>query len=407
MYFNFKRFSYPISLSLLASLTLGFLPSQEASAVEQAPVPGEVPQEAAPTLDFPDLQKLGKNYRVNPTSESWQNYINALKKHLAEPYASKSAGSKIIKANPSLKDLRVKLINVGGGRIWYFPNNTKNQIAYLQVGQSINEIKYPDSINISDAKLIRSVITTTKTVRVRRRRRTVRVRKKVVKVSGPKFLVIAGTNRLNGKIWLSAFKPYDGSWVKTVNPFKDIPPYILKNVSGNVQFSGNNIVMSVSTPDSIAKSKLPKPNSTSYRIVLKESGGTFHLQGSSNANQPVSIITQFVNGIRNNRLDLAKAWLHDPTLISIPKYVGLIGKSEDKPYKLVAMAHPKSGGPRYRLVTYRKHDLIFDIGSRYGRLAIRGIFIAPPDPLAKQLNGTIIGARPTPPENSSESKKTN
>ena len=348
----------------------------------------EIKEQAPQTVVWPDLAKLGKEYRINPTSATWLSYINALKSHLSEPLASKSTASQIINSNPSLKDFQVKVFDASGARVWLFPNAIDNKVIYLQTGQTIHQIDYPDSINIQDAQIVRS--TTTKTKVIRRRRR--RIRKKVVTVTGPSYLILAGVNRVNGNIWLSAFKAYNGSWVPTYDPFKNVPPYLLKNVSGSVAISGNNIVMSVSASNSKSSSKLPKPNSTSYRIVLHNSGGKFHLAGANNTNQPVSIITQFVNSIRNNRIDLAKAWLHDPQLISIPKYVGLVGANA-KPFKLVAMAHPKTGGPRYRLVTYKKYDLIFDLGSRRGRLAIKGLFIAPPDPLAKELSGTYIGLK--------------
>lgn len=389
----FESNKLPTKLTRIGVCALLFVSMSMPEALSQEVQNESVKEENPATISWPDLQSLGKAYRVNPTSSSWLNYINAFKSHVKEPLASKSTGSQIIKANPSLKDFRVQIFNAGGGRIWHFPNATGNRVLYLQIGQALHQIDYDDNVNISGAKIVRSVITTTKVVRTRRRRR---VRKRVVKVSGPQYLILAGTNRINGTIWLKSYKPYDGRYVPTFDPFSQIPPYLLKNVSGQVSFSGNNIVMAVSASDKQKDSKLPKPNSTSYRIVLTNSAGKYHLAGSSSSNQPVSIITQFVNSIRNNRIDLAKAWLHEPDLVSIPKYIGLVGTNKEKPFKLVTMAQPKHGGPRYRLVTYQKHDLIIDVGKKRGRLAIKGLFIAPPDPLSKKLQGVQIGSSPAP-----------
>lgn len=391
---KFKRDIVHILGGCLAlSLSVG---SAAALAQDGAPVPTAttpVQETPAPSLTSGQLQNLGKAYRIAPGSQSWQGYINEFKSYLSQAPANKSSGTQIIKANSSLKDLGVRLYDLGGGRAWAFPSVKEKPVLVLQIGESAELLDYPGEVNISDARLIRSVTTTTKVVRVRHKK----VVQKVVTASGPRYLVLAGNNRANGTIWLKAYKPYNGAWVETNDPFSSVPPYLLTNVSGDVSFSGNNIIMSVSASDA-KTNKLPKPNSTSYRIVLAANGGKFSLVGSSATNQPLTIVTQFVQSLRNNRIDLAKAWLHDPKLISIPQYINLVGKAGDKPYKLVAMAQPKNGGPRYRLVTHHKHDLIIDVGKVYQRLAIKGLFIAPPDPLAERLSGTFIGPAPvTPP----------
>ena len=217
----FKKRAIYFSLPLSIALTVSYSSFLEGGAVEAtpAPVPSQVPLEEPPSLTFNDLQLLGKEYRANPNTETWQKFIDSFKKHLAEPHVSKVSADQFIKANPSLSDLRAKVINAGGTRIWYFPNMTKNQTLYLQNGQSVNALSYPDNINLSDARMIKSLVTTTKTVRVRKGRRGTSVQKKVVSASGPSYLVLAGTNRIDGKIWLSAFKPYENNWVVTNTPF--------------------------------------------------------------------------------------------------------------------------------------------------------------------------------------------
>ncbi len=106
------------------------------------------------------------------------------------------------------------------------------------------------------------------------------------------------------------------------------------------------------------------------------------------------VIHQFLQAIKDGRQDLAKAWLADDHLASIPKYLGLYGKS-DQVYKLVAMSNPMGGGSRFRVVTFGKDDLILDVGMikkyDYGKprsyVAIKALFVAPPDPFAKKLVG--------------------
>ena len=73
---------------------------------------------------------------------------------------------------------------------------------------------------------------------------------------------------------------------------------------------------------------------------------------------------------------------------SIPDYLGLYHRPSGAPaFKLIAMAAPLNGGARYRLITYEKNDLILDIAKIKAQWAIKGLFIAPADPVAKRLMG--------------------
>lgn len=363
---------------------------------ETAPPAAQPP--APPSYTFDELQIRCKAYRQGPNETTWQAFIDSFKRFLSDPRYARVAASQAIAQNPSLKDLNVRVIDAGGTRLWIFPNIAENRVLFIQSGYAsaesaphIDMIDYPDSINIGEARIVSSVTTTTQGVGRR---------KKVIKVQGPRFMVITGNDRITGLVWVKAFKPYNGSWVATAEPFAQIPQYLLENVSGRASFSGSNLILSVATADEKAGKNLPKPKSSAYQIVLKLAGSKYVLaDGGQATSGPLPMIAYFVQCVRNGRVDMAKAWLDDPGLISIPKYVGLVGAASrnDKPYKLVAMATPPTGGPRYRLVTYKKTDLIFDTGKSKNQWMIKGIFIAPSDPLAQQLNGSTVGEAPPPP----------
>ncbi len=64
------------------------------------------------------------------------------------------------------------------------------------------------------------------------------------------------------------------------------------------------------------------------------------------------------------------------------------------------MASPGNGNSRYRLVTFLKDDLIIDVGkTKTQPMAIKALFIAPPDPWAQKLLGNFSS-----PANASDSK---
>ena len=46
---------------------------------------------------------------------------------------------------------------------------------------------------------------------------------------------------------------------------------------------------------------------------------------------------------------------------------------------------------RYRLVTFESQDLIIDIGRVKKETKVKGVFVAPSDPVARNLNGVPIG----------------
>jgi len=396
------------SFTILTALSVASLSTASPGyAAGPAPVsenaPGEtVPAAPAFTLASPAVSTSTKNFKASPSESSWQSLIGTLKSYLADPRVAKAAPSQVLSANPVLKDVGTKVFDAGGVKVWCIGNDKQSQTLILQSSApqegmaSVSTLPLTESVYLTGARIVRSFTTSTIVIKKKRKKIT----ETVTKPNGPPFLILAGSDRSTGLIWLKAFRAGAGGWNESNEPFASIPPYLLQNVSGSASFSGCSLVLSVSSGGSNA-SNLPKPKSTTYQILLKLNGSQFGLAGKPSTDMPVSIVSYFVHCLTNNRLDLAKGWLKDPALLSIPKYVGVIGKPPSQPYKLVAMSTP-AAGPRYRLVTYGKHDLIFDMGKDKQQWIIKGIFIAPPDPLAKALTGTMVGAS-VPGESESKS----
>ncbi len=59
------------------------------------------------------------------------------------------------------------------------------------------------------------------------------------------------------------------------------------------------------------------------------------------------------------------------------------------------MSGPAGGGARFRLVTSSKDDLIIEVGrilsgKLKGQVAVKALFVAPPDPIAQSLMGILV-----------------
>lgn len=372
---------------------------------------------------------------MSPDDGTWREFLETLRIYLSDAKTLRAPSAAVIQQNKGLKDVQAKALDAGGARVWTFPGSPHNHSLIIQSGGAasaegaggarVSIVAVPETVNITAAKIVKSFTTKTTPVKVGRHK----VVQKTVKVEGPSFLAVAGLDRVSGLVYLGAFKPASGAWVATSEPYSQIPGHFMQTLSGQVSFSGNDLVLSVAsqTPGSTQPSEtgtttgttgttatgsastgaapagttLPKPKSSSYQIVLKFNNGHYVLGGSPSKDVPLSVVSYFVQCVRQNRMDLAKAWIADPALVSIPKYAKLLGRNQE-PYKLVAMTQPPNSYARYRLVTGQKHDLIFDVGKVKKDILIKGIFIAPPDALARNLSGTTIGGQPTPPPTQSE-----
>lgn len=399
---NLASFSCPAGCALAADNSS--VPEPKTDALETS-TPPNVP---AFNLNSNTLTEKAQKYKLSLDDTTWQALLEATRAYLSDSRVLKAPVQQIIQQNPALKDMQTKVFDAGGARVFAFPGAKHSHSLIIQSASGttistegtavpaakVSVVDYPETVNISAAHLARSLVTGTRRVKVGRRKF---ITQKFVHAEGPAFLVVAGTDRISGLLYLGAYKQYQGQWIATLEPFSQIPSHFLENLSGQASFSSSDLVLAVSSQTGNA-GNLPRPKSSTYQIVLHLTGGHYALAGSPGNDQPVSIVSYFLQCVRLNRLDLAKAWVADPALVSIPKYAELT-KAGESTWKLVPMTQPAGGGSRFRLVTNNKHDLIFDVGGggKKQQLVIKGIFIAPPDPLAKSLSGTIVGAASSAP----------
>lgn len=376
-----------VALSALG-LSLAAAPkvmAQPPAAVTQAEAPQPV------NLTSPALAAAVKEYRLTPDTSTWDRVWSTLRDFLSDARLVKESGTALLKANPCLTDLRVKIVDAGGARVFAFPSVPEAQAAWIQWNHApaakpgvpsaaqvkVQAVQVPASVALSDARIVRTVAFK-------------EVKKKKVKIEGPRNLIIAGNDKSTGLLWLKSFRLADSAWVETSDVLSGIPPYLLQNVGGKASFWGNDLILTIagSKPQGTEVSAKSAPSS-GYRIALKLVDGKYTLEGQKANDIPLSVVLQFSQALALGRVDLAKAWLQDPRLISIPKYLGLLGRSA--PTKLVAMTLPPTGGVRYRMVTFLKNDLIIDVAKVKQQWAIKALFIAPPDPLAQKLFGVSAG----------------
>lgn len=383
---------------------------------KSAPVPSAAtatsPAAAPVNLNSAALTAKGQTYKLSPDDTTWKDFLETFRIYLSDGRTLKAPASAVIQQNKALRDVQARAIEAGGARVWTFPGSQNNHALVIQSGGGVSAegapaakaviVPLPETVNVTAAKIVKSFTTKTESIKVRRK-----VIQRTVRVEGPSMLVVAGLDRVSGLVYLGAYRPVGNSWSATTEPFSQISQNFMQTLSGQASFNGNDLVLSVSSQspadsqpeaktDTKTGSQLPKPKSSSYQIVLKFVGGHFVVAGAPGKDVPLQVVTYFVQCMRTGRMDLAKAWLADPSLVSIPKYIGLVGRNQE-PYKLISMSNPAGGGTRYRLVTNQKHDLIFDCGKVKKDIMIKAMFIAPPDPLTKNLMGTLIGAPPPPP----------
>lgn len=381
-----------ISLLALISTREGvcLAPTGKTQATPATPAPAQA-------FTMQSLQDKAKVYRSENTEPNWQAFANTLKAFLNDPRTAKLSAKQMMQANPSLHELHVQVIDAHGIKLWTFPSIKENRVIFAQkTGQPtetgsipVDILEYPTDINLTDARVVHSSTTTTVV--------GPRGKKHTQVVEGPKYLALAGYRRSDGQLFLRAYKLAGSVLAPTSEPFQHVPASLMQGSATRAYFSGNQLVIGMPSTETQAKEDghpLPSaPSSSSYQVVLKFEGNAFTLAEKPAAEGPLPIAVFFVKTLLEGRTDVAKAWVGDPALMNIPKYLGLIGKNPNKPYKLVAMS-VIPGAPvmaRYRLVTYEAQDLILDIGRVKKDTKVKGIFVAPSDPVARNLNGTFVG----------------
>lgn len=363
-------------------------------------------QPAAPSLSWPNLQSAIRDYKSASDPTSWERVIQSMRELFSQAHAAKADAASIMHANSGLMEIGARVLDAGGAKVWTFPkvaeaqsvvvqwqNVTTTQVpagrrmrAVVVASPRVQIVNHSPSGNVRDARIVHRMIAEA----------AAPGKPKKAREAG-RYLILAGNDKTTSMIWLQSYRLVDGLWAESTDILSGIPPFLLQNVQGRAQFSGNDLVLNIAgkPADGAAETPSKGPQSTSYKIVLRLADGRYVMNGGSGSEDgPTAVAYQFIQAVQAGRADVAKAWLADGKLASIPHYLNLYGKSAGN-YKLIAMASPLSGGSRFRLITYDKNDLILDIGKVKQQWAVKGLFIAPPDPFAQKLVNTFpAAARP-------------
>jgi hypothetical protein len=376
--------------------------SADADAAPAAPVPPHSDALAAKIAE----------YKSSPDNSTWENVLKEVRTFTQLPQTAKLSPALLFQANPGLTDVGTKLTDFAGGRIWSFPKVTECQHVVLQWANVVTGndeetvvrgkrrvvraapqvlwrseyLRVPAGVQLKEARFVSSSTVQT-------------VGKKVVRTEGPRSLVLAGGDRA-GSAYLHAFRSSGGGWTEVADVFSNVPPYVMQSLASKASFSGNDLVLSIGGTSAPAPSASADPNSdrkapppaasNGYRMVLKFVNGKYTMEGGKTGEDgALATAAQFAAALQQGKQDVAKAWLADPKLVSVPKYIGYFVKPMPQP-KIVPMANPLNGLLRYRLITSLKEDLIIDVGrTKTLPFAVKGIFVAPPDPMAAKLVTTV------------------
>ena len=205
---------------------------------------------------------------------------------------------------------------------------------------------------------------------------------KVIKTITPivgHYLALMGTDIQSGHTWFSGLKQSSSGWLNYSELFQDVPIYLLQSNGAKARFSGNTLVITMG-------------GSSGYELVMPWVSDRFAFSTREAQDSSSAVAHQFLLALQNKRPDLAKIWLADPKLVSIPGYLGLFSSSaEGASLKLVGMPASLSGGSRFRIITGGRNDLIIDVAKIKTQLLIKAVFIAPglTRPLTPATNSVI------------------
>ncbi len=385
------------------------------------PEAGEKTAPTTPTVSLAaaNLAQLASDYRAAADDLSWARYATYLRDLLALPQFVSAEPAQIIAANPSLSEFKVKVSETGIGsfRIWSFPRIVESHAVIFQTPARTTAVPLPQTVAFREARIVglasAPAAAALKPGAAKGAHHPQSVHASVHPVvhaaTGPKSLVLIGADRNSGTLWFKGFQLVEGM-PEATELFSSLPAFFTQNVTGKATFSGNDIVLTIQPPvvrkekveeekpAGVVKDTVSKPiavaSSAGYKVVLKFVAGKYTLSGHMPDDAPFSVALSFAQAVAGAKPELAKSWLVDSKLVSIPKYLGLFGRVSP-PMRLVAMSNA-AGSSRYRLVTSSKDDLIIEVGRILqpgrlkGQLAIRALFIAPPDAIAQRLSGTMV-----------------
>ncbi|MBP9091002.1 hypothetical protein KBI23_08230 [bacterium] len=404
---------------------------------------GEKPAAAAPAVSLAaaNLVQLASDYRANADELSWARYATYLRDLLALPQFASADPAQIIAANPSLSEFKVKVSETGIGnfRVWSFPRIVESHSVIFQTPARTTAVPLPQAVAFREARIVGGFVpplaAVVPSVRAVKSAKGTAVHKLTAYkqvahpvahtqvASGPKSLVLIGADRSSGTLWFKGFQLVEGM-PEATELFSSLPAFFTQNVTGKATFSGNDIVLTIQPPvvrkekveeekpAGVVKDTVSKPVAATsvpgYKVVLKFVSGKYTLAGHVPDDAPFSVALSFAQAVAGAKPELAKSWLVDSKLVSIPKYLGLFGRVSP-PMRLLPMSNA-AGASRYRLVTSAKDDLIIEVGRILqpgrlkGQLAIRALFVAPSDAIAQRLSGAMVMPSGSAPASAASAK---
>ena len=401
-------------LTLLSALSLVagqpcFAQATAAPVLKKDAVPGDT----ANTIQIPavlvsNLAKAIDDYRTSPSDTTWAPVVSFLQTFLNDPQATQTDLSKLQSIVPQLGQIGLKVFDGGQARIWTFPQINQSREIIVEWREVITAkpvarakaalksvvahtqlISIPDVL-VADAKIvIVPSAAPAKAAVSKGPKTTTKVPATQAKIPGAKFLVLTGNEKTVKTVWWNSYKLTASGWLPAADLMSNIPPS-LNNVQGKVGLSGSDLVVTV-TPSVGQTTSYGKPDASAYKLVFHLNGGKYVMEGTAVDESIHSIIFQFLKAEREGRMELAKTWVADPKLASIPKYIGLSSRISESQIRLVAMPNPMNGCQRFRLVTYGRDDLILDVGRRNDpkskqiQWVIKSIFVAPADPALQKF----------------------
>lgn len=403
------------SKSLLLILSLMLSGGGQGFSLECRAQGAAKPADAAAEAPLPNaaLTSALAAYKAQPNDITWNDVIEQFKAYLTQ-LGAKMEPAAVLKANPDLPAIGTKVIAAGTASVWHWPQLTQNRIivawreAKAQppirrrpqppiVTAKVQVMQLPPNVVLKDARVIDAIVAESAA------KAPAPAEKK--KPENAKFLVLAGNDRVTSNMWLSSYRLAGGvGWAQNTEPLSMIPPFLFQNLTGTIAFQGNDLMLTVK----------PKPGAdglteqNSYKLALRLVEGHYALEGKAVEDTPYNAVYQFVQAATQGRLDLAKAWLFDNGPASVPKYVGLTNRAATAtPLRIINMSGGAPGVYRFRLVTFDKNDLIFDVFKPKTQWAIKGIFIAPADPLFQKIARAMpsLQEKPAMPPDAAEPGK--
>jgi len=379
-------------------------PAAGAKLSPQSNTEASVPTEPAVSNFIEAAEASLRAYQSAKDAEHWQKFFQDFKEVVSHAVQSHEDLSSVLKRIKGVNDLAIAFADGGSVKIWSFPKAAESEqlLVFWQeavartpvhVGRRGGRVRKSlpplivsrlEAINCPSGSLISSA--------------------RLIALSGSgatkssefgRALILLGSERKTGGVLLQGYKLSSGRWIAAPELFSGAPPFLIQNLTGSVSFSGNNLIIGLGTVQSTTTKGADNQSAGGeYKISLVFMGDHYALDQKSGGDPATTVAMQFVSAIQEGRVDLVKGWLADAKLASIPGYLGLYSRNASlTPFKLIPMVvTDKNGIARFRLITFGKNDLILDIGKVKGQWAVKALFIAPPDALAKKIVSTSPAA---------------